>query len=447
MGAILSLWEYNDKPSLVSSPHSCPDNQNKSEVKAKNSEVARVEDLFIVCQATPRNYLLCYKWICFNPQNWITITHSDQNTGGMNTRILTFGIRTDPSLKEFRTFGYVSPVNNGDSERTRFEHLAQGPEISYIAYRYPRTHSKMKMKAQHMFFFLIRSVAAKGKCPKNAGPALRSVEVEEKPALNWRLLDDIAKSFTTEGLGSPEEAYLCIITAIAYEWGLPTMTDGTKGEIKCMLQKHGTNLALLMDLLSFAMQKDQEKNQCDILDGVVNASVRPKDDQERTALHLAAEDGRLDIVKFLVERARVHVDTKDFGGGMPLSYAAWNGHVEVVTWLVENGGAEVDSKDDEGKTPLSWAAQEGCVEVVRWLLGAGAEVDLPDKWGRTPLWWAADNGHVEVVRILVWEAKPKGADVNLPDKWGWTPLSRAMNNGDVDVVTLLKGKGKGKQDH
>ncbi|XP_067008657.2 glutaminase liver isoform, mitochondrial isoform X1 [Anabrus simplex] len=55
----------------------------------------------------------------------------------------------------------------------------------------------------------------------------------------------------------------------------------------------------------------------------------------RTALHLAAAEGHMDCVQFLLEQCGVPVDPKDRWGNLPIDEAETFGHMEVVKYLKE----------------------------------------------------------------------------------------------------------------
>jgi len=95
--------------------------------------------------------------------------------------------------------------------------------------------------------------------------------------------------------------------------------------------------------------------------------IYQRDNEARTLMHHAAENGHLEVVKFLVG-AKANVESKDKDGRTPLSHAAMNSHLEVVNLLVEEAGAKVDSKDEGGLTPLSLATTKGHLEVVKFLV-------------------------------------------------------------------------------
>jgi ankyrin repeat protein len=89
-----------------------------------------------------------------------------------------------------------------------------------------------------------------------------------------------------------------------------------------------------------------------------------------TPLHLAAQNGHLDVVEFLVEQ-QAEVNAKETDGWTPLYLAAHNGHFDVVKFLVEQQ-AELNAKDiDDGRHCIqqprmaiptrsnSWSSSEG----------------------------------------------------------------------------------------
>jgi ankyrin repeat protein len=74
-----------------------------------------------------------------------------------------------------------------------------------------------------------------------------------------------------------------------------------------------------------------------------------------TALHHAARNGDLEIVKILVSRgANVNVFSDD--RQFPLYCAAGHGHLETTKFLVENG-ADLQAQMKDGKTVIEWLGQ------------------------------------------------------------------------------------------
>eukprot|EP00897_Mesotaenium_endlicherianum_P005923 jgi/Mesen1/5359/ME000267S04506 len=210
----------------------------------------------------------------------------------------------------------------------------------------------------------------------------------------------------------------------------------------------------------------------DLLDrGGVDASAVDYDG--RSALHLAASEGRYDAVELLVARG-ADVDVRDRWGNTPWLDAARCGHSSICHLLEEHGaalfsyhqqqeqeqeqeGAGINRSGSQGLMRSSsssssrqeeqqgagdslsviMSASHGNVEGVRKALEMGADPDVCDYGGRTGLHVAAAAGHLEVVRLLLsW-----GVDPSPADRWGSTPLADAMQFKQSAVVELLRLAG------
>ncbi|KAF5841098.1 hypothetical protein DUNSADRAFT_14497 [Dunaliella salina] len=115
-------------------------------------------------------------------------------------------------------------------------------------------------------------------------------------------------------------------------------------------------------------------------------AVTIKNNQDHTALHVAALKGNPEIVRELL-RARAPHDALDGQGNTPMHLAAESGSVEVVAELLSGLGRRtvLRMKNKEGRTPLHMAAKAHHVGVVAALMQAGACAAIKDKSGATPL--------------------------------------------------------------
>ncbi|MEP4684443.1 MAG: ankyrin repeat domain-containing protein, partial [Rhodopirellula bahusiensis] len=123
------------------------------------------------------------------------------------------------------------------------------------------------------------------------------------------------------------------------------------------------------------------------------------DDNQRTAMQMAAFDGHTPVVEWFLSQ-EVEVDHRDSFGRTALMYASTADNAETVKLLLD-AGAAVDLVDSEEHfSPLMFAAAEGQMEVVELLLDAGADPTKADIDGETAIDFASSNGHTEVVKRL-----------------------------------------------
>ena len=208
------------------------------------------------------------------------------------------------------------------------------------------------------------------------------------------------------------------------------------------------------------------------------AKVNAKDEDGRTALMRAAEEGSAEIVKALLA-AGAEVNLRADDGTTALMYASGSGligypvdnkdRVESVKALLV-AGADVNAWDNKGKTALMIASHWGDEEVVNVLLANGADVDARDNEGRTALGTATRNlEYLGIVKLLldrraeVYAAHVRGnsparaayegdreavqelivtdADVNAASKFGYTALMLAAYKGQRERVEALLAKG------
>ena len=115
--------------------------------------------------------------------------------------------------------------------------------------------------------------------------------------------------------------------------------------------------------------------------------VNTKDSRKETALHVAAEHGNLEIVRFLLEKG-AKVNAKDRDNRSPLLMLVENSDAEETTnleilRLLIAKGANVNARDEEKKTLLMSACEDDNLEVVKMLLEAKADPNLKDEDGET----------------------------------------------------------------
>ncbi|KAL6639827.1 hypothetical protein ACP70R_022649 [Stipagrostis hirtigluma subsp. patula] len=165
-------------------------------------------------------------------------------------------------------------------------------------------------------------------------------------------------------------------------------------------------------------------------EGEAAALAAAADGSGCTALHLAAMEGRMDVLGYLVGELRLDVDPRNSRGETPLFLSAFFGRTAAATYLL-NHGADPMIVSASG-SPLHVAAGKGHCEIVELLLSRGASVDLVSLCG-TPLHMAAFHGQDGTMKILLEHHADPSKVLNLDE----TPLCHAIQSNSLACVKLL----------
>ncbi|KAN0135083.1 Ankyrin repeat-containing domain protein [Lactarius tabidus] len=164
------------------------------------------------------------------------------------------------------------------------------------------------------------------------------------------------------------------------------------------------------------------------------ADVNAIDNWGTNPLHYAAEVGRADLVRSLLEH-NVDVDLPTSISRLTaLGLTSYVGSVEVSRLLIRHG-ADVNTRTRDDWTPLNRASKQGHLNLVLFLIEIGADVNSPNHKGVTPLHSAASKGHLDIVKVLI----ESGADFIRHNDDSKTPLDLAFDNGELEVLNFLSG--------
>jgi ankyrin repeat protein len=167
----------------------------------------------------------------------------------------------------------------------------------------------------------------------------------------------------------------------------------------------------------------------------------------QTALMLALETGREDLVRLLVVEYKADVNKKThlFIKRTPLQYAAGLGNLDMVSLLLKLGaGVNEEPAIRSGGTALQFAAISGNCNVAAELLEQGATLHaLPSKVnGRWPLEGAAEHGRLDMIHFL-WRSKEFSLDgTGFQERHCLRAMDFARSNGHLgcrDLVAELSG--------
>ncbi len=197
-----------------------------------------------------------------------------------------------------------------------------------------------------------------------------------------------------------------------------------------------------------------------------NVAVAAKDGV--TAIHLAAQTGKLALIELLIRRG-VDVSAKDNQQRSAVHYAAVNKQWDIVRWLLAHD-IRFDVKAKECMDVLCKAAEEGQLDIVKSLHAKGASFYGKNENNKTCVDLAGKNKHWDVIEwILSNDANPNaaknyagdliymaaaygqfglvkelaahGALIDTKGDMENTPLHAAMAGGHWDIVKWLLDRG------
>lgn len=136
-----------------------------------------------------------------------------------------------------------------------------------------------------------------------------------------------------------------------------------------------------------------------------NANVNAPDAHGMTALMAALNKNRLPVVELLLQLGP-DFTMRDDQGRTCLTLAAQAGRAELIKKLLdEEPGfkSTINQVDFQGRPPILWAGRQGHAEVVGLLLEHGADPNATDKFDKDAQDYAGAAGFVEIAKVrTVW---------------------------------------------
>jgi ankyrin repeat protein len=166
--------------------------------------------------------------------------------------------------------------------------------------------------------------------------------------------------------------------------------------------------------------------------------VHTKDAQDQTVLHLAVEKGSRELVQFLVDdcKANMYEPCEQRFNNTPIHMAAHEGNLEVLKFFVEDKKADMNVKNGYGEPPAFSAAEKSRVDIIEYLLKQKADLTMVDVNNMNILFISATTGDVSVPRFLLDRAK-LNFDINWKDNFGDAILHRAAWNNRLEFVMYI----------
>ncbi|CAB3239845.1 unnamed protein product [Arctia plantaginis] len=142
----------------------------------------------------------------------------------------------------------------------------------------------------------------------------------------------------------------------------------------------------------------------------------------------AAENGKLETLKELLQKQPGLVHAQDSDGYTPLHRAAYSNHVEIISYLI-SVGAKIHAKTQLGWTPLHSACNWNNYIAAARLLAAGANPAAVSDGEQTPMHLAAAISHCKSTLLILFL---RDDTVDLANK---------LNNSNESPAMLAQGHG------
>ena len=156
-----------------------------------------------------------------------------------------------------------------------------------------------------------------------------------------------------------------------------------------------------------------------------------------TALHHSAKNGSYELVTFFVGK-RIDIKCKNNLGENSLHIAASYGHVNLCKRLIRNLNFDVELTDNDGWKPLHHSARSGSYWLFKYFADMDTDIDCENGAGLNCLHIATKNKHLDFCKELIERHK---FDMDLPDDDGWTALHHSVRNGSYELVKYFADMG------
>ena len=175
-----------------------------------------------------------------------------------------------------------------------------------------------------------------------------------------------------------------------------------------------------------------------------------------TAVHVAVREGHGTLLLLLLRRG-ADVNARNFHSSQyasgswtsngvnlgplhqtPLHVAVEECNLDMIGQLLRAATVDPNVEDFDGRTPLHYALEFQEYDILEVLLNhKKTDPNKGCKDFATPLHYASSQGELGAVKLLL----QHGADKDACDEQGWTPLMVAVRGGKVGVVKELMGAG------
>ena len=160
------------------------------------------------------------------------------------------------------------------------------------------------------------------------------------------------------------------------------------------------------------------------------------DDAGYRTLHHSAKSGNYELLTYFVDKG-TDIYLRTVNGRNCLHIAAQNGHLNLCKALIDKYRFNVHVDDRYGYTALHHSARSGSYKLLAYFIDMGTDIHLKTKTGIKCLHLAAENGYLDLCKALIDNHK---FDLHISDNDGYTALHFSVISGNSDLVTYFAEK-------
>lgn len=158
-------------------------------------------------------------------------------------------------------------------------------------------------------------------------------------------------------------------------------------------------------------------------------------------VHELCQDGKLSILKTLLDETPELLDTLNEKGLHCIHIAAYKGDIPIINELIRRG-VNIDLVRPDTMTPILIAAMRGHDSLVVELAKKGANVNVKGPMGYSTLHFLCMKGMIDAVKEIL---QPSiGTSVNSRTNEQSTPLHAAVSGNHLELAMFLISKGADK---
>lgn len=225
-----------------------------------------------------------------------------------------------------------------------------GEEFTRATKVIERCHDQYEQKDLLKFYGFFKQ-ATSGKCnvPK---PGIFNMSGRAKWSA-WNELGEMTKETAMKG-------YIQHLTALKPEWDQNVEDDGFKPQqaswvsVSTFAREEPDLGTEELTVVDFIKEGNVQKVQIVFTSEEIGTVINELDDEGLGLIHWAADRGKVEILRLVLQVPAVNIDLKDSGGQTALHYASSCGNRDCVKLLVDSG-ADRTIPDEENET---------CVDVA-----------------------------------------------------------------------------------